>query len=137
MYSSPEFGELAEWLRSFIDRIAMDLPDRHRERLADIFVANSKYEYLFWDAAYRMEDMARLGVRVYTRSGIRRATGMRPPRSQTSALCRPLVCGYKGLRTRGQIQTHISHINPAGLAVISNGDTRCSRIAEHSGYHEC
>ena len=55
MYSSPEFGELAEWLRSFIDRIAMDLPDRHRERLADIFIANSKYEYLFWDAAYRME----------------------------------------------------------------------------------
>ena len=31
MYSSPEFGELAEWLRSFIDRIAMDLPDRQRE----------------------------------------------------------------------------------------------------------
>ena len=32
---------------------------------------------------------------------------------------------------------HISHINPAGLAAISNSDTRCSRIAEHSGYHEC
>ena len=30
-----------------------------------------------------------------------------------------------------------SHINPAGLAVISNGDTRCSRIAEHNGDHEC
>ena len=33
--------------------------------------------------------------------------------------------------------THISHINPAGLAAISNGTTRCSRIAEHSGDHEC
>ena len=32
---------------------------------------------------------------------------------------------------------HISHINPARLAAISNSDTRCSRIAEHSGYHEC
>ena len=32
----------------------------------------------------------------------------------------------------GSILPHISHINPAGLAVISNGDTRCSRIAEHS-----
>ena len=32
---------------------------------------------------------------------------------------------------------HIPHINPAGLAAISNGTTRCSRIAEHSGYHEC
>jgi thiaminase/transcriptional activator TenA len=56
MYSSPEFGELAEWLRSFIDRIALGLSDRQRERLAEIFVANSKYEYLFWDAAYRMEE---------------------------------------------------------------------------------
>ena len=33
--------------------------------------------------------------------------------------------------------THIPHINPAGLAAISNGTTRCSRIAERSGYHEC
>ena len=39
---------------------------------------------------------------------------------------------------RGHIfQAHIPHINPAGLAAISNGTTRCSRIAEHSGYHEC
>ena len=41
-----------------------------------------------------------------------------------------------GISQRG-ISTHISHINPAGLAAISNSDTRCSRIAEHSGYHEC
>ena len=32
---------------------------------------------------------------------------------------------------------HISHINLAGLAAISNGTTQWSRIAEHSGYHEC
>ena len=35
------------------------------------------------------------------------------------------------------ILAHISHINLAGLAVISNRTTRCSRIAEYSGYHEC
>ena len=42
-----------------------------------------------------------------------------------------------GVSQHHGIVTHISHINPAGLAAISNGDTRCSRIAEHSGYHEC
>ena len=36
-----------------------------------------------------------------------------------------------------KMSSHIFHINPAGLAAISNGTTRCSRIAEHSGYHEC
>ncbi len=56
MYSSPEFGELAEWLRSFIDRKAMGLSEGQRENLAEIFVSNSKYEFLFWDAAYRMEE---------------------------------------------------------------------------------
>ena len=33
--------------------------------------------------------------------------------------------------------SHISHINPADRAVISNICIRCSRIAEHIGYHEC
>lgn len=56
MYSSPEFAELADWLRSFMDRTALGLSQRQRERLADIFVTNSKYEYLFWEAAYRMEE---------------------------------------------------------------------------------
>ncbi len=32
---------------------------------------------------------------------------------------------------------HISHINSARCIVNSNIDTRYSRIAEHSGYHEC
>ena len=40
-------------------------------------------------------------------------------------------------RSETRDYTHISHINPAGCVVNSNGDTRCSRIAEHSGYHEC
>ena len=33
--------------------------------------------------------------------------------------------------------TYISHINPARCVVNSTIATRCSRIAEHSGYHEC
>lgn len=56
MYSSTEFGELAVWLRSFIDRTAERLSPSQRDRLVEIFVTNSKYEYLFWDAAYRMEE---------------------------------------------------------------------------------
>ncbi len=55
MYSSPEFGDLAEWLRSFMDRTAQGLSDDRRQRLIEIFITNSKYEFLFWDAAYRME----------------------------------------------------------------------------------
>ena len=39
--------------------------------------------------------------------------------------------------TTDNVFAHISHIKPAGLTAISNKTARCSRIAEHSGYHEC
>ena len=35
------------------------------------------------------------------------------------------------------IESHISHINPTRCVVISNIGDRCSRIADHSSYHEC
>ena len=47
------------------------------------------------------------------------------------------LAGATTIEEANAVLTHISHINPAGLAVISNRTTRCSRIAEHSGYHEC
>ena len=56
MYSSPEFAELADWLRSFIDRTASGCGQPELARLEDIFLTSSRYEYMFWDAAYRMEE---------------------------------------------------------------------------------
>jgi thiaminase/transcriptional activator TenA len=56
MYSSPEFAALAEWLRSFIDRIASESSSVELKRMEDVFITSSQYEYMFWDAAYRMEE---------------------------------------------------------------------------------
>ena len=56
MYSSTEFAELAEWLRSFIDRTSAVSGDQERERMEKAFLLSSQYEYMFWDAAYRMEE---------------------------------------------------------------------------------
>ena len=56
MYSSAEFAELAEWLRSFVDRAAEAAGASGRARMEEAFVASSRYEYMFWDAAYRMEE---------------------------------------------------------------------------------
>ncbi len=55
MYSSPEFAELAAWLRSFIDRDAEAKNAEALARMEEIFIASSRYEYMFWDAAYRLE----------------------------------------------------------------------------------
>ena len=56
MYSSPEFAELADWLRSFIDRTSAASGDPERARMEKAFLLSSQYEYMFWDAAYRMEE---------------------------------------------------------------------------------
>ena len=55
MYSSPEFARLADWLRSFLDRAALAAGESEREAMSDAFLVSSRYEYMFWDAAYRME----------------------------------------------------------------------------------
>lgn len=56
MYASPEFAELAEWLRSFVDREAEHGGEGVRQRMRELFLTSSRYEYMFWDAAYRMEE---------------------------------------------------------------------------------
>ena len=55
MYNSPEFEELAEWLRTFVDREARARGSVALARMEEIFVTSSRYEYMFWDAAHRLE----------------------------------------------------------------------------------
>ena len=56
MYNSPEFADLAAWLRSFIDRSAQGSGEKQRRRMEELFILSSRYEYMFWDAAYKMEE---------------------------------------------------------------------------------
>ena len=55
MYNSPEFADLAEWLRDFIDRRAAVAGKPELAAMEKAFVTSSRYEYMFWDAAWRME----------------------------------------------------------------------------------
>jgi thiaminase/transcriptional activator TenA len=52
MYASPEFAALATWLREVLDILTGTASE---ERLAEIFRASARYEYLFWEMAYRLE----------------------------------------------------------------------------------
>jgi len=55
MYAAPEFGELATWLRDLLDRLATHTSTAEQTRLMRLFVDSCRYEYLFWDMAYRQE----------------------------------------------------------------------------------
>jgi thiaminase/transcriptional activator TenA len=54
-YTSEEFAELADWCRALLDDIAAGAPERTRERYRELFHTSARYEYRFWDAAYRDE----------------------------------------------------------------------------------
>ena len=53
MYASPEFVALSAWLRELLDSLA---PKTDEEQLTRIFQTSTRYEYLFWEMAYRTQD---------------------------------------------------------------------------------
>ena len=53
MYADPEFAALSTWLRDVLDRLA---PAANEKQLAQIFQTSARYEYLFWEMAYQMQD---------------------------------------------------------------------------------
>jgi thiaminase/transcriptional activator TenA len=55
MYADPEFAALARWCRELVDRLAAGADDSVRGRMAEAFLTSSRYEYLFWEMAWRLE----------------------------------------------------------------------------------
>ncbi|MDP9352292.1 MAG: thiaminase II [Chloroflexota bacterium] len=54
-YASPGFEEVGIWLRGVVDDRAEGLDEGHRRRLVEIFLTSSRYEWMFWDMAWREE----------------------------------------------------------------------------------
>jgi thiaminase/transcriptional activator TenA len=55
-YTDEEFADLAEWCKDLMDDVAAESTERDRERYRDLFLTSSRYEYMFWDAAWRQEE---------------------------------------------------------------------------------
>ena len=55
MYTSDEYAAMAKWMAGLLDRIGEDVPPSREAALRDVYLASERYEYLFWDAAWRME----------------------------------------------------------------------------------
>ncbi|QLD87796.1 thiaminase II [Natronomonas salina] len=54
-YAGEEFTELTEWCIGLLDDVAADAAPRTRDRYRDLFTTSMRYEYRFWDAAWRQE----------------------------------------------------------------------------------
>ncbi|MCM8748564.1 thiaminase II [Thermomicrobiaceae bacterium CFH 74404] len=54
-YASEEFGTVVQQVLEVMDRAVEDLPEGRRAPVREHFVTTSRYEWMFWDAAYRQE----------------------------------------------------------------------------------
>jgi thiaminase (transcriptional activator TenA) len=54
-YASPEFAEAADWLKKEMNRLAEGATSAQRERLTDLFVLSSRYEWQFWEMCWHGE----------------------------------------------------------------------------------
>lgn len=54
-YASQEFQDAAAWLRGEMDRLAEGATDAERERMTELFLLSSRYEWLFWEMCWQGE----------------------------------------------------------------------------------
>ncbi|MFC4322600.1 thiaminase II [Litchfieldia salsa] len=55
MYSSDEFGTLAQWCIGLMDELAAGKSESEKSKLEEIFLNTTRYEYMFWDMAYNKQ----------------------------------------------------------------------------------
>lgn len=55
MYADPAFGALAEWCRTLVDELAEASSPAQQRRMEIAFLTSSRYEYLFWEMAWKGE----------------------------------------------------------------------------------
>ncbi len=54
-YGGEEFGALVEAVLDLTDKVCEGLNPAQRARVRDAFVTTSRYEWMFWDAAWKLE----------------------------------------------------------------------------------
>ena len=54
-WTSQGFQQYVDWLAATLDGLTENLPPKQREKLHELFQITGRYEYLFWEMAYREE----------------------------------------------------------------------------------
>ncbi len=55
LYASPEFANVAAWMRSIVNQCAKHAGKAEKTRMEEAFLISSRYEWMFWEMAWREE----------------------------------------------------------------------------------
>ena len=56
LYASPEFAQVQRWMRKKVDQWAKTAGKEERRRMEESFVISSRYEWMFWEMAWKEEE---------------------------------------------------------------------------------
>jgi thiaminase/transcriptional activator TenA len=56
MYTSDDYEAAARWQADLLDRAGAGLSQAREDALREIFLLSQRYEYLFWEMSWRMEE---------------------------------------------------------------------------------
>lgn len=56
LYASPEFAEVQRWMRGKVDQWAKRAGPDEKRRMEEAFVVSSRYEWMFWEMAWKEEE---------------------------------------------------------------------------------
>ncbi|GAC1393471.1 MAG: thiaminase II [Ktedonobacteraceae bacterium] len=54
-YASPDFDAVERWIRNRLDARAGNINAEDEKKIYEIFLTSTRYEWLFWDMAWRLE----------------------------------------------------------------------------------
>lgn len=55
-YASEEFGSAVRQVLNMLEEAVADLPETRKDAIRQHFLTTSRYEWMFWDAAWRQDD---------------------------------------------------------------------------------
>jgi len=55
LYASLEFAEVQRWMRTKVDLWAKTAGKEEKQRMEEVFVISSRYEWMFWEMAWKEE----------------------------------------------------------------------------------
>ncbi|HJU04276.1 MAG TPA: thiaminase II [Nitrospiraceae bacterium] len=56
LYASPEFAEVQKWMRAKVDLWAKNAGTAEKKRMEEAFLISSRYEWMFWEMAWKEEE---------------------------------------------------------------------------------
>ena len=59
-YNDPAYQEMTVWLRGLVDELGESASKQQQKKMLAAFRASTRYEYFFWDAAWKLETWADL-----------------------------------------------------------------------------